>query len=81
MKLILDRVEEGLVAVLTDECGKVYECSANLLPGDYRENDAFLGGFDAEGKVISLEKCENRDSGKNKKRLRALFDKSKNIKK
>ncbi len=78
LRLILDRVEEGIVAVLTDDDCKTYECPASLLPDGYRESDAYFGEIDGEGKIVSLEKRVNPDAGKNKKRLRALFDKSKN---
>ncbi|MBR6808594.1 MAG: hypothetical protein IKM46_09515 [Clostridia bacterium] len=80
LKLILDRVEEGIVAVLTDDDCKTYECPASLLPDGYRESDAFFGETDGDGRIVSLEKRENPDAGKNRKRLRALFNKTKNNK-
>ena len=81
IKLILDRVEENSIAVLTDDECKVYEGPVRLLPENYRESDAYFGEIDAEGKIVSLERRENPDAGKNKNRLRALFNKSKNKRK
>lgn len=78
IKLVLDRVEENSIAVLTDDDCKTYECSASLLPEDYCEDDSYFGELDTEGKIVSLERRENSDAGKNKKRLRALFNKNKN---
>ena len=78
LKLILDRVEEGTVAVLTDDDCKVYECPASLLPEGYRESDAYFGEIGSEGNVVSLEKRENPNAGKNRQKLRSLFNKSKN---
>ena len=78
LKLILDRVEENSVAVLTDDERKIYECSVSLLPEGYRENDSYLGELNSEGKLVSLTKRQNPDAGKNGNRLRALFQKSKN---
>ncbi len=77
LKLILDRVEEGRMAVLTDEEGRVFECMADLLPDGAKESDAFLGVTDEDGRIVSLEVRINEKAGDNRKRLRALFDKFK----
>ena len=75
LRLILDRVEEGRVAVLTDEALRSYECPAELLPEGAAENDAFLGETDEAGSIIALKKTENPDKGRNRSRLRRLFGK------
>ena len=77
LPLILDRVEEGRIAVLTDEDCRSYETSADLLPIGAKEGDAFWGEFDECGGIISLTRRENPDAGKNSLRLRRLFDKFK----
>ena len=76
--LILDRIEEGSVAVLCDGDGRSYECPASLLPEGALESDAFFGMTDVHGIIVSLEPRENPDAGLNKKRLRTLFNKFKN---
>ena len=58
LRLILDRVEEGRVAVLTDDALRSYECPAELLPEGAKENDAFFGETDETGNIISLKKRE-----------------------
>ena len=73
LRLILDRVEEGSVAVLTDDALRSYECPADLLPEGAKENDAFFGETDETGNIISLEKRENPEKGRNRSRLRGLF--------
>ena len=75
LRLILDRVEEGRVAVLTDDALRSYECPAELLPEGAKENDAFFGETDETGNIISLEKRENPEKGRNRSRLRGLFGK------
>lgn len=75
VRLILDRFEDG-VAVLTDEECRVYEVSRELLPPGAREDDAFEGSL-CGGRVVSLERRENHDAGKNGERLRALFERGK----
>ena len=75
LRLILDRIEEGRVAVLTDDTLRSYEYPAELLPEGAKENDAFFGETDADGNIISLTQRENPDAGRNKLRLRRLFGK------
>ena len=77
LPLILDRVEEGRIAVLTDEDCRSYETSAGLLPIGAKEGDAFWGEFDGDGNLTCLTCRENPDAGKNSLRLRRLFDKFK----
>ena len=73
VRLVLDRIEEG-VAVLTDGESGVYECPASLLPEGSHEDSH----FDAEiGSVIlSLTAVDDPGAGENKKRLLRLFEKS-----
>ncbi|MBQ6789725.1 MAG: hypothetical protein IJO81_06035 [Clostridia bacterium] len=78
LQLILDRIEEGRFALLTDSEGNSYETSASLLPCHSKEGDAFYGEIDEDGIIISLTPRENPDAGKNAARLRRLFDKFKN---
>ena len=75
--LILDRIEEGRLAVLTDDNFRSYETSVCLLPIGAKEGDAFFGAVDGDGNIISLTFRENPDAGKNSARLRRLFDKFK----
>ncbi len=77
LQLILDRIEEGRVAVFTDKDCATYETSADLLPDGAREGDAFFGELDWCGHIISLTPRDNPDAGKNSLRLRRLFDKFK----
>ena len=77
LRLILDRIEEGRFAVLTDDELHSYEVSANLLPSGAKEGDAFWGELDGDGNVTRLVSRENPDAGKNSARLRRLFDKYK----
>lgn len=77
LELILDRIEEGRVAVFTDKDCVTYEMSAYLLPDGTKEGDAFFGAVDEDGNVIELKRRENPDAGKNSLRLRRLFDKFK----
>ena len=78
LSLILDRIEEGRYAVLTDNDGASYETSACLLPSGAKEGDAFWGELDCDGNLTCLVSRENPDAGKNSARLRRLFDKFKN---
>ena len=75
--LILDRIEDGRLAVLTDDNLRSYEASVCLLPIGAKEGDAFLGEVDGDGNLICLTCRENPDAGKNSARLRRLFDKFK----
>ncbi len=76
IRLILDRIEEG-VAVLTDSECRVYECSADMLPKGSAEGSAFTADT-RRGKIISLTPADNPEAGKNASRLRALFNRGKN---
>ncbi len=75
--LILDRIEDGRLAVLTDNNFRSYEISTGLLPDGVKEGDAFWGEIDGDGNLICLTRRENPDAGKNSARLRRLFDKFK----
>ena len=77
LSLILDRIEEGRYAVLTDDDLHSYEVSANLLPSGAKEGDAFWGELDGDGGLKRLTHRENSDAGKSSARLRRLFDKFK----
>ena len=77
LQLILDRIEEGRFAILTDSDGNSHETSASLLPCPSKEGDAFYGETDECGNIVRLIPRENPDAGKNAARLRRLFDKFK----
>lgn len=78
LDLILDRIEEGSFAVLTDEKCLSYECAAELLPLGAREGASLTGEIDESGNVLSLTYRENIHAGDNTSRLRALFNRNKN---
>ncbi len=76
VKLFCDRIEEGIAVLLSDD-GTVYELPAKALPDSEKAEGAHYLCTVSDGKVISWEKAEETTKGENKKRLSALFGKSK----
>ena len=75
--LYCDRVEEG-IAVLLGRDGTVYEAEENLLrDGKPLEGGHFLCDI-RDGRLLSAGRVKNPSAGENRKRLSALFRKTKN---
>ena len=74
--LFCDRVEEGIAVLLSDD-DAVYEFPAKDLPDSEKAEGKHYLCTVSDGKVISAEKAEASSKGENKKRLSALFGKSK----
>ena len=76
IRLICDRVEEGIAVLLSDD-GTSYEIPAETLPDSSRaEGKSFLCTV-KNGTVTAAEAAETPGAGENKKRLAALFGKNK----
>jgi len=81
-RLFCDRIEEG-IAVLLDEQAegtKVYEIPAENLPCPEEAEGKYFLCTVKDGVIVSAEIAENKTIGRNKKRLSALFKKTKNSK-
>lgn len=76
VKLFCDRVEEGIAVLLSDD-DTVYEIPAKDLPDSEKAEGVHYLCRVSDGKVISWEKADASSKGENKKRLSALFGKSK----
>lgn len=78
IKLICDRIEEGIAVLLSDD-DTIFHISAEeltVLSGEKTaENNCYLCAVCGE-RIVTAEKTVNESAGANKERLSALFKKS-----